>query len=105
VAEIILPDKRLADFILDTVRVYRDRQPSEVERAGFDHLLFHELLIAAHACDGTRCFEERRARVSSEPSEVVLARIEVAGWKHLIHEATKLLHMAEDRLTDITRLK
>jgi hypothetical protein len=105
-ASLNLPkDRRLAELVIDFVRIWRDRQPTEVERGAFDIILFHEMLTAAHAFDGTCRHEEQQGRESGESRAVVLARIEVAGWKHLIREAKKRLCFAEDKLAEMMTLK
>jgi hypothetical protein len=98
-------EPRLAEQIVNIVRSYRDSQPTEALRLWADNILLHELLAAAHACDDVRRFEEQRAEKGGEPPEVVRLRAEVAGWGHLIHEASKRLHRAEADLAEARTLR
>jgi hypothetical protein len=92
-------------MIVDFVRSYRDRQPTEAMQQWVNNAMLWEMLIAAHACDPVRSREEQLATESGDPPEIVMRRAEVAGWRHLIHEASKRLHMAEDDLAEATTLR
>jgi hypothetical protein len=97
--------RRLAEQVVQFVKSYRDNQPTDMLWQAVDSTLLHELLAAAHACDPIRRSEEQLAREGGDPPEIVLRRAEVAGWRHLVHEASKRLHRAEDELAKAQKLR